>query len=139
MGYSKNKDYYKTKGEYYNVYDKLGNKVSEDDYEYVELYTDFYAGVDKDQLVYIYDYNGNKLTEKGVKVVSKTYSRTDNPSFKVIRKDGKYTISVLENNEYKEYPTYEEPTPEEPVNPPEPVNPENPENPEKPENPEGNE
>ncbi len=106
QGYNSNKMYYKTKGTSYHVYDEYGNKVSKDDFEYVELYTDFYAGV-KNKEVFIYDYDGNQISTKGVKVSNTDYVRVSNPSFYAKRTDGKYYVYVYDGKEYTMNPTFE--------------------------------
>ncbi len=104
VGHNKSKSYFKTKESSYHVYDEYGNKVSKDDYAYVELYDDYYAAVTNKE-VYIYDYDGNRLTDKGIKIVSTSYCKTENPSFYVVRRSGIYYVYVYENNQYSEYST----------------------------------
>ena len=106
QGYNNNKMYYKTKGTSYHVYDEYGNKISKDDFEYVELYNDFYAGVINKE-VFIYDYDGNKISTKGVKVSNTDYARVENPSFYAKRTDGKYYVYVYDGKEYTMNPTFE--------------------------------
>ena len=106
QGYNSNKMYYKTKGTSYHVYDEYGNKVSKDDFEYVELYADFYAGVINKE-VFIYDYDGNKISTKGVKVSNTDYVRVSNPSFYAKKTDGKYYVYVYDGKEYTMNPTFE--------------------------------
>jgi len=105
QGYSNNKMYYKTKGSSYHVYDEHGNKISEEDYEYVELYGDFYAGV-RNKEVFVYDYDGHLISEKGIKVNNTNYCRVENPSFYVSKKDGKYYVYIFDGKEYKENATF---------------------------------
>ena len=102
MGYNKNKAYFKTKSSGYRVYDEFGNRVSDDSYEYVELYNDFYAGV-TDKKVYVYDYEGHALSSNGVSVSSTNYARTSNASFYVTRSGNDFVVRVLEGDSYKEY------------------------------------
>lgn len=102
MGYNKNKNYFKTKDTSYHVYDQFGKSVSDDSYEYVALYSDYYAGV-IDKTVYVYDYEGNKLFPNGVKVESTNYSKTDTPSFVVSKNGEDYVVSVLEGSSYNDY------------------------------------
>ena len=122
QGHNKNKTYFKAKGSSYHVYDSFGNVVSKDDFEYVELYDDFYAGV-LNKEVWIYDYDGNKISTQGVKVSNTNYARVADPAFKVKKENGKYIVQVLEGDKYVDYST-EAPSgsgnaPEEPENKPE--------------------
>lgn len=102
-GYNSTKQYYKVveSGKYY-IYDNVGTKVVSDSYTYVELYDTYYAAVDSNKEVNIYDYSGNKIFSKGVIVGNYKYYGTENPSFKV-KKDGtKYVISVWDGTKYND-------------------------------------
>lgn len=123
MGYTSNHKYLKTVlSDAYSVYNDNGEIVTSETYKYVELYDTYYAGVNNDKEVFIYDYKGNKLTSEGVKIGDYPYTSTDNPAFKVKKNAANYIISVYDGKEYKDVVANNKPT--EPV-----VNPENPDTP----------
>lgn len=120
MGYTSNHKYLKTVlSDVYSVYNDNGEIATSETYKYVELYDTYYAGVNNDKEVFIYDYKGNKLTSEGVKIGDYLYTSTDNPAFKVKKNASNYIISVYDGKEYKEVVATNKPT--EPV-----VNPGNP-------------
>ena len=104
QGYSSDIKYVKTAANgKYSVYKISGEAVSSDTYNYVELYSGFYAGVDSSNKLKIYDYTGKALTKDSVEIKSKDYTRTNTPAFRV-KQDGKnYKVSVYENDAYKDY------------------------------------
>lgn len=101
------------KGEYvkikdsnkYYVYASSGEQVGKASYKYVELYDGFYAGVDSNNKMMLYNYDGEALLDASIELFSSNYCNTANPSFKVTYKDGKYKVSVYKSNKYetKEY------------------------------------
>lgn len=102
MGYSSDKKYIKyLDGTRYVVSNFAGKKVSEDKYDYVELYVGFYAGV-KDNKLNLYDYEGKKITKEDLTLTSDKYSRVDNPSFKVVQGEECYIINVYDGSKYIE-------------------------------------
>lgn len=104
VGYSPNLKYLKTRaGNSYSVYSETGEKTSEDHYVYVDLYNDYYAAVDDDKNIYIYDYQGNKVTDTPVKANSTDYRSLDNPAFKVYKTNNTYNISVYDGSKYTVY------------------------------------
>lgn len=102
-GYNSTKQYYKVvEGGKYYIYDSVGTKVVNDSYTYVELYDTYYAAVDSNKEVSIYDYSGNKVFGKGIIVGNYKYYGADNPAFKV-KKDGtKYVISIWDGSKYSD-------------------------------------
>jgi len=119
-GYNSNKKYFKVmESDKYFVYDASANKVSKDSYTYVELYTDFYAALDSNKNLSVYDYSGNKLSEDTVKVGNHALYSTTNPAFKVVKDGENYKVSVWDGAQYnvttlnKYVPPVEEETPEE--------------------------
>ena len=95
--------------------------MSDDKYDYVELYVGFYAGV-KDKKLNLYDYEGNKITKEDLTIGNYSYSRVDNPAFRVVKGDNNYVVHVydgskyventykLSNNSYKDVVVEENPT-----------------------------
>ena len=130
-GISPNYDYVKTKGgSNYKIYTITGTEIKsdKDSFVYVELYKDFFAGVNKDNEVALYNYQGTKLTE-GIKLSSKDYYGVTNVAFKDAQKQGSiYMIKVLNGSDYiletmtnygdkkEEKPAVEEPKEEQPEN-----------------------
>ena len=104
-GYSKDFDLVKVKGSSYDVIDGKGN-VIDSDLKYVQIYDAYYAGVDKNNKVMLYTYDGYALLKESIPLSSTTYCRTDKPSFKVSStSDGKtrtFVISVYNGTEYKD-------------------------------------
>ncbi len=104
-GYSKDLDLLKVKGSNYDVVDSKGN-IIDSDLKYVQIYDTYYAGVDKNNKLMLYTYDGYTLLKDSVQLSSTTYCRTDKPSFKVnSTTDGKvrtFVISVFNGTEYKD-------------------------------------
>lgn len=116
MGYTSNHKYIKAVlSDAYSVYNDNGEIVTSETYKYVELYDTYYAGVNNDKELFIYDYKGNKLTSEGVKIGDYPYTSTDNPAFKVKKNAANYIISVYDGKEYKDVVANNKPT--EPENP----------------------
>lgn len=102
-GYNSNVKYFKAmSNNEYHVYNINAEVVSEESYAYVELYEDYYAAVNKDNEVNIYDYNGNKLSNKGIKIGNYAYYKTENPAFKVRKENDRYIVDVYNGTEYEE-------------------------------------
>ena len=139
MGYSPDLKYVKTGSiGKYGISTIGGTPIGNDVYYYVELYNGFFAGVDKDNKLKIYDYTGKALTKDSATLTSKEYNRVEKPAFTVKKTGDNYTVSVLENGEYKDYVLKtgkEEPEPPEPEDPEDPDDPDNPDNPSDPEDP----
>lgn len=104
-GYSKDLELVKTKGTNYEVLNSSGN-VIDSNLRYVQFYDTYYAGVDKNNKLMLYTYEGYALLKDSVALGSSTYCRTNNPAFKVsTTADGKtrtFVISVLSGSEYKD-------------------------------------
>ena len=98
-------DLVKVKGTNYDVIDGEGN-VIDSNLKYVQIYDSYYAGVDKNNKVMLYTYDGYALLKDSIPLSSTTYCRTDKPSFKVsATSDGKtrtFVISVYDGTEYKD-------------------------------------
>jgi len=100
-GYNSSLTYIKVKsGSGYAVYSETGEMMSDETYEYVELYKDFYAAVDKDKNIYVYDYQGRKLTDIAVKASSTDYGNLEYPAFKVEQNKTMFNISVYDGTKY---------------------------------------
>ncbi len=95
MGY-KDK-YVKVKsGSDYSVFTLDGNKISTKTFKYVELYNTFYAAVDSDNKVNIYEYNDTTQTplcNSGIALNIATNYK-EGKSFSVTETKGIYTITV---------------------------------------------
>lgn len=103
LGYNDNVKYFKAlSSNKYIVYNDQGIKVSEDKYLYVELYSDYYAGVSDSREVNIYDYNGNKLNDNTIKVGNYSFNKTLTPAFKVKKSGENFVVSVYDGNKYNE-------------------------------------
>ena len=104
-GYSKDLDLVKVKGTNYDVLSSDGT-VIDSNLKYVQIYDTFYAGVDKNNRVMLYTFEGYSLLKDSVALGSSTYCRTENPAFKVSSTtDGKgrtFVISVFDGTEYKD-------------------------------------
>lgn len=102
-GYSSDKKYYKlyVNGQY-SVYGSSGDKVSIDSCNYIELYSDYYVGIDKDSKLFIYGYNGNKLITEGVQLANYPFNNTANPAFKVKKSGESYIVSVYDGTKYND-------------------------------------
>ena len=95
----------KIKGTNYDVLSSDGT-VIDSNLKYVQIYDTFYAGVDKNNRVMLYTFEGYSLLKDSVALGSSTYCRTENPAFKVSSTtDGKartFVISVFDGTEYKD-------------------------------------
>ncbi len=102
-GYNANTKYFKTlNGGNYSVFDDTGKKIVEDKYLYVELYNDYYAALDQNRELSVYDYTGKKLTNSTALIGDYVMANTDNPAFKV-KKDGEnFIVSVWDGTKYTE-------------------------------------
>ncbi len=118
-GFSNNADLVKIKGTNYDVVDSSGN-VIDSSLKYVQIYDAFYAGVDSNNKLMLYTYEGYSLLKEPVALSSTTYCRTDKPSFKInVSTDGKvrtFVISIFDGSNYKDV-TVKEKTNEEPPKP----------------------
>ena len=114
-GYNSTHKYLKVKsGNVYSVFTEGGEITSDATYQYVELYDDYYAGVTDKKEIYIYDYQGNKLTNTPVNVSSTDYTNFDNKAFKVEKQGKNFNVSVFDGSKYTIYTVAEEtkePTP----------------------------
>lgn len=100
-GYNSTKLYYKVleSGKYY-VYDNTGTKLNTEGYAYVELYGNYYAAINSDKEVNIYDYDGTKLNIRTVPVGNYKYYGVANPAFKVAKDGEDYVVSVWDGTKY---------------------------------------
>jgi len=105
MGYTSDLKYVKTgKGNKYNVYKFDGTPVSEEIYYYVELFDNEYAGLDNENNVAIYDYEGKKLTNEKITVPTGVQlTRTKNQVIKVKKSGENYIISIYNGTKYVDY------------------------------------
>ncbi len=106
MGYSKDMKYFKIKvGNNYVVYNDNNEQVSVDIHSYVDLYNGYYVGVDKEKKLYIYDYQGEKLSTEGIKLGDFPYVNTNNPAYKVKKVGNDFVVSVYDGSNYIDYST----------------------------------
>lgn len=106
MGYSKDMKYFKIKvGNNYVVYNDNNEQVSIDIHSYVDLYNDYYVGIDKDKNLYIYDYQGEKLYTEGIKLGDYPYINTNNPAYKVKKVGNDFVVSVYDGSKYIDHST----------------------------------
>lgn len=100
-GFIGNVTYVKTKSDTgYKVYSVDGKEISSDYYKYVELYNDFYAGVDSSNKLMIYDYKGNEIIEKAIQLNSTNYYGNESKSFIIATDGSKFSIQVLNGDTY---------------------------------------
>lgn len=98
-------NYLKTKSDSgYNVYKTTGGeKINKTNHSYVELYNDFYAGVDGSNKLMLYDYEGNEIIEGTIELKSTNYYGNDSKAF-IIATDGTtYNIQVLNGDTYNTF------------------------------------
>ena len=102
-GYNKNHQYYKVviNNKYY-VYDENVESINTESYKYVELYDDYYAGIDEDNMLNIYNYNGNKISSTEVEIGNYPYYKTANPAFKVKKSSSGFIVSVYNGKTYED-------------------------------------
>ena len=103
-GYSSNTKYFKViiNGKY-NVYNEEVENIGNGSYSYVDLHEDYFAGIDDENMLNIYDYEGNKLTTSGIKIGDYPYYKTANPAFKVRKTSIGYIVSVYNGSTYEEH------------------------------------
>ena len=122
-GFIGNVSYVKTKSNNgYDVYKATGGeKINKTSYVYVELYNDFYAGVDDSNKLMLYDYEGNEIIEGTIELKSTNYYGNDSKAF-IIATDGiTYNIQVLNGDMYNTVSKAKKKLlPQEPVEPNEP-------------------
>lgn len=93
-------EYYKVKeGSNYYVYDNEGDKVTDKGYKYVELYDNFYAGVNGSSLM-LYDYTGKECIEKVIELYSENYYGKEANAFIIAVNNQKVTVSVYKDGSY---------------------------------------
>lgn len=98
VNYSSDKKYFKTlEGGKYFISDVNGTKVTETSYKDAILYSNFYLGINISNELYLYNYKGETITNRAVKV-SNTCSLKE--PYKVEVKDNKYHISVCNGDKY---------------------------------------
>lgn len=108
LGYNSDTKYLKAKvNNKYAVYNIDGEAIG-NDYEYVELYSTYYAAVNNHKELYIYNYNGEQVTKDAVKIGNYAYTKTANPAFKVRKGNGTYVVSVYNGSSYDEQVVNEE-------------------------------
>ena len=142
-GYTTDLKYVKTNnGKNYNVYQFDGTPVTEENFYYIELFADFFVGVDSEKNVNVYDYEGKKLTTTSVKLGDVKINKTDNVPIKAKKAGEDYVVSIYTGGKYVDNtlstkqpepepdPEPEPETPEEPETPPEPETPQEEEKPE---------
>ncbi|MGM9834989.1 MAG: hypothetical protein ACI31M_04350 [Bacilli bacterium] len=95
-------DYYKVKKDSnYYVYDADGNKVSQTGYKYVELYSNIYAGVDSDNKLMLYNYDGQEMIDSKIQLSSTTYYGNASNAFMVAASGNKVVVSVYKDGKYE--------------------------------------
>jgi hypothetical protein len=97
-GFTSNLKYYKILiNKQYFVFDDKAQQVANVGYAYVDIYDNFYAGVDSGRNVVVYDYEGNAITQP-VKVGNYPFTGST-PAFK-IRYNGSYYASIYNGSSY---------------------------------------
>lgn len=98
VNYSSDKKYFKIlEGGKYFICDVNGTKVTETSYKDTILYSNFYLGINTSNELYLYNYKGEAITNRAVKV-GNTCSLKE--PYKVEVKDNKYHISVCNGDKY---------------------------------------
>ena len=98
VNYSSDKKYFKVlQDNKYAVYDVDAKKIGESSYKELLFYNNFYLGVNDSNELYLYNYKGETITNKAIKV-GNTCSL--NETYKVEFKNNKYTISVCNGDKY---------------------------------------
>lgn len=95
--------YVKTKSnDEYNVYEASGGDIiNKTNHIYVELYDDFYAGINRSNELMLYDYKGNEIIEGAVGLKSTNYYGNEAKSFIIASNDKTFNIQVLDGDTYK--------------------------------------
>ena len=104
-GYTKDLQHVKAKVDNkYGVYQSDGSQVGTSMYYYVELSDNVFAGVDNSGYITIYDYNGKKLTDEKVKILTGvSLTRTETVPIKISKSGENYVISVYDGSKYTDY------------------------------------
>ena len=85
----------------YFVFDYKAQQVVNTAFTYVAIYDNFFAGVDSNRNVAVYDYEGNALTEP-VKVGNYSFTGS-NPAFKIRYSGGMYIASIYNGSTYVDH------------------------------------
>ena len=95
-------NYLKTKSDSgYNVYKTTGGeKINKIVHTYVELYNDFYAGVDSSNKLMLYDYEGKAIIDEAVELKSTNYYGNESKAFIIAVSGTTYNIQVLSGDTY---------------------------------------
>lgn len=102
-GYSPNKKYFKImENDKYYVYNESANKVCNDSYAYVGLYTDYYVALDSNRNLSVYDYTGTKLSNDTAKIGNYALYGDVNPAFKVKKDGDNYIVSIFDGTKYSD-------------------------------------
>ena len=102
-GYSPNKKYFKVmENDKYYVYNESANKVCNDSYAYVGLYTDYYVALDSNRNLSVYDYTGTKLSNDTAKIGNYALYGDVNPAFKVKKDGDNYIVSIFDGTKYSD-------------------------------------
>lgn len=101
-GYNSTKRFFKImENDKYYVYNESAMKVTNNSYAYVELYSDYYVGLDSDRNLAVYGYDGEKIVNATVKVGNYALYGTANPAFKVKKDGDSYQVSVWDGSKYE--------------------------------------
>ncbi len=117
MGYSSDMKYFKVKvNNGYAVFNDNNEQISIEVHSYVDLYSGYYVGIDKDKNLYVYNYQGDKLTTEGIKIGDYSYANTATPAYKIIKDGSDFIVSVYDGSKYVDHSTKsdEKPSLEEP-------------------------
>ncbi len=108
-GYNSNLNYYKVKnGDKYIVYDSKGSQVGRETFKYVELYSTYFAAINSNSELNIYDYQGDKISTEGIKIGDYAYYGTETPAFKVSKNGNDYIVSVYNGSTYVDHKANQE-------------------------------
>lgn len=103
VGYSSNLKYFKIlSGSNYGVYNLNAEMVSTTTYSYVELYDDYFAAVNNNHELKLYNYQGEELSSQTVKIGDYDYTNTNTPAFKVSKDGNIYKVLVYNGSTYEE-------------------------------------
>lgn len=86
----------------YQIYDYSGTKITSNGFKYIELYDNYFAGVDSSNKLNIYSYKepSKALIQESVSLSSNKYYGDGQVAFKVSIASDTATISTLNDNSY---------------------------------------
>lgn len=101
VNFTKDRKYFKIlKDSKYYVYDANGKNISTDTFKEVTLYDSYFLGVNSSNELYLYSYEGTKITKDSLKPSSSCNLDT---KYKISYKDNVYKIQICNGDKYDEY------------------------------------